>query len=484
MMHTAENKGEEDAMAVTSHLLVVDREGDNIVCSSRRRSDSSITAALAFSAFAAACGSFAYGCAAGYSSPVEDEIMSDLGLSTADFSLFGSLLTVGGLLGSLFSGKLTDCIGRRGTLGLSEMISSSGWILIAFSQGVWSLDLGRLLLGVGDGLVMYAIPVYLAEITPRNLRGGSALLVQLTICCGVSTMYFAGNVITWRILALIGILPCLVQLLCLFFIPESPRYLANKGREREFKLALLRLRGENVNISQEASDIKEYIQTLHQIPTVNFSDLFQRKYSYALTVVLGMMALAQFGGATGILFYASEIFESAGCSTKVGSTAMAIIQVPASVAGVVLMDRAGRRPLSMFSASGMCLGCILTALSFLLKEHQKLKEYSPYFALIGILGYSATCPVGIGGLPLLLMSEMLPINIKGLAGSLAMAINWSTSWMVSYAFNFMLDWSSSGAFLILAGVNALMVLFIAKLVPETKGRTLEEIQESVTRILN
>ncbi|GMH13172.1 hypothetical protein Nepgr_015013 [Nepenthes gracilis] len=186
----------------------------------------------------------------------------------------------------------------------------------------------------------------------------------------------------------------------------------------------------------------------------------------------------------GIVYYASDIFESAGFSSSVGTVAMAIIQLPTTAFGVYLMDKSGRRPLLMFSASGMCSACILAGLSFLLKDHGWLKHFSPYLVFVGILLYSATYPLGMGGIPFILMSEIFPINIKGSAGSLATVVNWSTSWIVSYAFNFMLDWNSSGTFFIFAAVNTLSVLFIVKLVPETKGRSLEEIQESLIHIRN
>ncbi|GMH13173.1 hypothetical protein Nepgr_015014 [Nepenthes gracilis] len=209
----------------------------------KRESDSSVTGVLLFSIFTAVCGSLVCGCAVGYTSPVESAMMADLGLSTAEFSLFGSLLTVGGLLGSLVSGKIADYIGRKRTMGLSDILCLIGWLAIACSQGAWSLDLGRVLLGFGLGLTVFVVPVYIGEIAPKDLRGGSVLVHQLVICFGISLMFFVGLVITWRILALIGIIPCLMQLLFTFFIPESPRWLVKIGQDKEFEAALHCLRG-------------------------------------------------------------------------------------------------------------------------------------------------------------------------------------------------------------------------------------------------
>lgn len=480
--------GEDGVTGITSRLLRGKQDNDpigdyangDVVGAVSRPGDSSITAALVFSIFVAVCGSFAYGCAAGYTSPAQEEIMSDLSLSTAEFSLFGSMITVGAFLGAISSGKLSDFLGRKGAMAISDIFTVAGWISIVFSQGAWSLDIGRLLQGVGVGIMLYTTPIYVAEIAPKNLRGGSVLINQLMICLGISTMFFCGTAISWRVLGLIGIAPLVVQFLCLSFIPESPRYLAKIGRAEECEAVLQRLRGQNVDISLEAADIEEYTNALESIPTGNFFLLFQRQYAYALTVVLGLMIFGQLNGNSGILYYASEIFEYAGCSSSIGSVAMAIIQLPSAVVGVFVMDRSGRRPIGMISTAGCCFACMITALSFVLKENQWSKSASPYLVLIGILGYSVAYTMGMGGLPFLMMSEILPLHIKGTAGGLATGVNWFSSWVVSYTFNFLLDWSSSGTFFILAGVNALLVLFIAKVVPETKGRTLEEIQESVT----
>lgn len=442
------------------------------------------TLVLIFSIFVSVCGSFLCGCAMGYTSPVQSAIIADLGLSTADYSLFGSMLTIGGLLGSLFCGKITDYIGRRCTMGLSDILGVFGWLAIAFSKGTWSLDLGRLAVGFALGLTVYVVPVYIAEITPKNLRGGSVLLHQLMLSCGIALAYIVGLVTTWRILALIGSLPCFIQLLGLFFIPESPRWLIKIGNDKGYETALRSLRGKNVDISSEATDIKEYTVSVENISEDNLFKMFQMKYAYALTVCLGLMALAAFGGTNGILFYATTTFQSAGVSTTLGTVAMALIQLPPTFLGVFLMDKFGRRPLLLCSVTGMGTACLSVALSFLMKEHGWMTGFSPYLALVGILIFSAAYPVGMGGIPFVIMSEIFPINIKGAAGSLATIVSWSSSWVVSYTFNFMMDWSSSGTFFMFTGINILSLLFVAKLVPETKGRTLEEIQESVTHTLH
>ncbi|KAI9185369.1 hypothetical protein LWI28_006587 [Acer negundo] len=367
---------------------------------SKRSSKSSTTAVIVLSTLVAVCGSFCYGCA---------------------YSVFGSILTVGGMIGAIFSGRIADIFGRKGAMGLSVIFCTIGWLAIALTKDSLWLDLGRLSIGFGIGITSYV----------------------LMIACGFSLFYLIGNVISWRALALIGVIPCLLQLTGLFFIPESPRWLVKIGREKEFENALQRLRGKNSDCSEEATDIRDHLETSQQHSEAGILDLFQRKYANSLIIGVGLMLLQQFGGFTALAYYASAIFVEAGVSSSVGSALVAIIQIPAVVLGVLLMDKAGRRPL--------------------------------------LLGASAANSIGLTGIPWVIMSEIFPINVKASAGSLVTLVHWSCSWIVTYTFNFIMGWSSAGTFFIFAGVYAAAVLFIAKMVPETKGKTLEEIQASLTQ---
>ncbi|KAG1327801.1 sugar transporter ERD6-like 16 [Cocos nucifera] len=271
-------------------------------------------------------------------------------------------------------------------------------------------------------------------------------LSQLLICGGSSVAFIIGTLVTWRTLVLIGLIPCIALLAGLFFIPESPRWLAKVGHQRDFEVALQRLRGKDADISQEAAEIRENIETLQILPKARFQDLFQSKYIQSVIVGVGLMVFQQLGGINGIGFYASNVFVSAGFSSgSLGTILFGSIQVPITILGAILMDRSGRKPLIMVSATGTLIGCFATGISFYLKGQGMHAEWVPILALAGIIVYIGAYSIGMGAVPWVIMSEIFPINIKGIAGGLVTLVNWFGSWAVSYTFNFLMSWSSAGS---------------------------------------
>ncbi|KAI7732140.1 hypothetical protein M8C21_025335 [Ambrosia artemisiifolia] len=191
------------------------------------------------------------------------------------------------------------------------------------------------------------------------------------------------------------------------------------------------------------------------------------------------MIFQQFGGINGICFYASSIFVSAGVSAGVGTITYALLQVVVTALNALFIDKAGRKPLLLVSVTVMASGCLLAAASFYMKTYQIALVAAPALAVTGILLYIAGFSLGMGGVPWVIMSEIFPINIKGTAGGLVTLVNWAGAWAVSYTFNFLLTWSSYGTFLLYAAVNITCILFVIKLVPETKRKTLEQIQAAI-----
>nr|XP_043611503.1 sugar transporter ERD6-like 7 [Erigeron canadensis] len=432
------------------------------------------------STFVAVCGSFSFGTGVGYSSPTEASIKKDLNLTIAQYSLFGSILTFGAMIGAVASGPMSDFFGRKGALRISSAFCIGGWLAIYLAQGPVPLDAGRLATGYGMGVFSYVVPVFIAEIAPRQLRGLLTAANQLLIATGTSVSFVIGTLLHWRTMALIGLIPCAVLLVGLFFIPESPRWLAKIGNQVEFDLALQKLRGKDVNVSEAADEIKEYIETLEELPKARLIDLFQRRYLRSVIIGVGLMIFQQFGGINGICFYATSIFASAGFSADIGNIIYAILQVVVTTLNALFIDKAGRKPLLLVSATGMALGCLLAAASFYIKTYQIALAAAPALAVTGILLYIVGYSLGMGAVPWVIMSEIFSIDVKRTAGGLVTLVNWAGAWAVSYTFNFLFTWSCYGTFLLYAAVNVACILFVIKLVPETKRQTLEQIQAGIT----
>ncbi|KAL5768429.1 hypothetical protein ACOSP7_014979 [Xanthoceras sorbifolium] len=353
--------------------------------------DSSVTAAFVFSSSLPCAATLFLDVVsvvnAGYSSLAESGIMKDLGLSLAAYSVFGSAMTIGGLMGSLVSGKVADLIGRKARPGR--------WIL---EESPMELE--------SDLLVMRCIldtsqaPIYVSEIAPKNIRGAltSANVTQL-FCRVLQLMFSCGFSFSY----LLGIV-------------------AKIGRGNEIDAILRFFRGKNANISLESANIKDCTEAFQKLSEDRILNLFQRRYDYSL----------------------------------------------------------------MVSAIGTCLCCFLVGLSFCLQNFHNWKEIVTILGFIGILGFILTYAIDLAGIPPIIMFEVFPINIKGSAGILVTFLGNSCSWIVSYFFNRYLNRIHRFVvnFIFSQSLHVIIsFLFVAKLVPEIKGRTLEETQASMNQLL-
>ncbi|GER46509.1 major facilitator superfamily protein [Striga asiatica] len=386
------------------------------------------------------------------------------------------------------------------------LIVSLGPIQFGFTDTSF-LYMGRLLEGFGVGIISYTVPVYIAEIAPQNLRGGLGSVNQLSVTIGIMLSYLLGLFVDWRLLAVLGILPCLILIPGLFFIPESPRWLAKMGMTEDFEASLQVLRGFETDITFEVNEIKTILQ---QWPNSHFRSQnfcfteicgldkpkngnpvrgFQIEKILATTNVIvamigiGLLILQQLSGINGVIFYSNNIFESAGITSSHAATVgVGTIQVIATAVATWLVDKTGRRILLIVSSSGMAVSLLLVAVSFFAKGFVAVE--SKLFGILGILSVVGVVlmivffSLGMGPIPWLIMSEILPIKIKGLAGSVATLFNWSCSWVITMTAPLLLTWSSGGTFALYSVMCILTAAFVTIWLPETKGRTLEEIQSS------
>ncbi|XP_057421125.1 sugar transporter ERD6-like 6 [Lotus japonicus] len=433
-----------------------------------------------------ALGPIQFGFTCGYSSPTQEEMIRDLNLSISRFSLFGSLSNVGAMVGATVSGHLAEYFGRKGSLLVAAVPNIFGWVAISLAKDSSLLFIGRLLEGFGVGIISYVVPVYIAEISPRTMRGSLGAVNQLSVTIGIMLAYLLGLFFNWRTLALLGVFPCAILIPGLYFIPESPRWLAEMGLMERFESSLQTLRGSNVDITMEAQEIQGSLVSNNRTDSIQFADLKRRRYWFPLMVGIGLLVLQQLSGINGVFFYASKIFASAGISSSDAATfGLGAIQVVMTGVATWLVDKSGRRILLIVSSSIMTISLLLVASAFYLEgvvsKGSELHNILGILSVVGLVALIIGFALGIGPIPWLIMSEILPPNIKGLAGSVATFSNWFTASVITLTANFLLNWSSAGTFTIYAIFSAFTVAFALLFVPETKDRTLEEIQASFIR---
>jgi len=392
-----------------------------------------------------------------------------------------SCALIGCVIGAMFAGALSDKVGRKKVLVLSGIlfaISSAG-IIIPLDL-TWFVFF-RLIGGVGIGVASMLAPMYIAEIAPADIRGRLVSINQLGIVSGILLIYFvnasiaglhndAWNLSTgWRWMFGSGLIPSVVFLILLLFVPESPRWLASKERWHEADDVLSKINGKE-KAQRELADIKETLD----IEKGSFAEIFKPGIRKALLIGVVLCIFSQVTGINAIMYYAPEIFKSTGDATSsalLQTVLVGTINVLFTLVAIKYVDKAGRRALLLIGIAGMavCLATIGAAFYFDLAKG--------YLVLVAILGYIAFFAVSLGPLAFVVIAEIFSNRNRGKAMSVTIFFLWVSVYAVSQSFPMLLAGIGSAfTFWIYMSMAVSAFLFVYKLVPETKGKTLEEIE--------
>ncbi|XP_030870210.2 solute carrier family 2, facilitated glucose transporter member 8 isoform X5 [Gorilla gorilla gorilla] len=441
-------------------------------------------------AFAAALGPLSFGFALGYSSPAIPSLQRAAPpaprLDDAAASWFGAVVTLGAAAGGVLGGWLVDRAGRKLSLLLCSVPFVAGFAVITAAQDVWMLLGGRLLTGLACGVASLVAPVYISEIAYPAVRGLLGSCVQLMVVVGILLAYLAGWVLEWRWLAVLGCVPPSLMLLLMCFMPETPRFLLTQHRRQEAMAALRFLWGSEQGWEDPPIGAE---QSFH------LALLRQPGIYKPFVIGVSLMAFQQLSGVNAVMFYAETIFEEAKFKdSSLASVVVGVIQVLFTAVAALIMDRAGRRLLLVLSGVVMVFSTSAFGAYFKLTQggpgnssHVALSapvSAQPVDASVGLawLAVGSMClfiagfAVGWGPIPWLLMSEIFPLHVKGVATGICVLTNWLMAFLVTKEFSSLMEvLRPYGAFWLASAFCIFSVLFTLFCVPETKGKTLEQI---------
>jgi MFS transporter, SP family, galactose:H+ symporter len=395
------------------------------------------------------------------------KVSKEFSLSTFDQGFLTGIILLGGLAGALCAGASADRWGRKNVLIATALLFCISTLIQAYTHSYTQLLCGRFLSGIAVGINSVVAPVYLAEVSPPHYRGGFVSSYQLAIAVGILFAY-AINLIfaqfpNWRGVYFLGFVPSFVQWIALFFIPETPGWLLRHHKERSAVAAIEHLRADR----EWKSHLPEMEATASPETKGRVKQLMQPHLKRFLVVGLLLSTFQQITGVNTVLYYAPKIFSKGGTSQTALLITLIIgaVNLLAALCSVVFLDRWGRRKFLLFGTSAMIVGQILLAIS------------TPIAGIVGALIYVLGFGLGLGPITWVLLSEIYPLKIRGKAMGLALFANWLFNYIVSLTFLLLLETLTlRGTFILYGCLSLLCLIFIYTCIPETKGKSLEEIE--------
>jgi len=389
---------------------------------------------------------------------------------------------VGAVAGAMVAGTLSDRFGRRWVLfwtAILFVLGAIGSALVPTSSIVWLL-IARVLVGVAIGLASMLTPLYLAELATAERRGGVVSLNQLCITAGILVSYLVDSALAstpdgWRWMFGLGAVPGVVLAIGMLVLPESPRWLAGHGRGDEAAAVLRQVRGPGTDVQAELASLRSDLVV--EGKRAPWSALLLPALRRPLIIGVGLAIFQQITGINTVIYFAPQIFEASGLTGATASilatAGVGVVNVLLTIASIWLIDRAGRRPLLLWSLGGMAVSLAVLALGFWLGASGPLG----LLTAMSLGAYVAFFAIGLGPVFWLLISEIFPLGVRGRAMSVATIANWGFNLLVTVTFLRLIHAvGRPGTFLLYAVLTLAGLIFTYALVPETKGRSLEEIE--------
>jgi MFS transporter, SP family, major inositol transporter len=413
-------------------------------------------------------------------------LVEDLKLTTLQEATVVSSLLFGAMFGALIGGKMADALGRKRSLMVNAVLFFFGALGAAFAPSFGVMVTARILLGVAVGSAAAVVPLFLAEMAPVHRRGRMVTINELMIVGG-QFLAFAINALidaiwggadVWRYMLAIACLPAIFLFIGMFFLPDSPRWYAVRGRFEDTRRVL--------NLSRPAPDAaEEYNVVVEHAKRDTAEDKGAalrdlRAYRWMrriLFIGIGLAIVQQATGINTVNYYAPTILKDAGVGTSAAlvlTVAVGVVGVIGTIIGIVLLGYVNRRPLLMTGFVGVAAGHALLALMFLLPS-SSTRAYLILAAMLIVVFFVQTF---IGTLVWLLLSEIFPMTIRGFAMGLAVFVLWTTNTIISFVFPPLVkSLGSTATFALFAIVNAVSFFYVLKFCPETRGRSLEELED-------
>ncbi|XP_016388374.1 solute carrier family 2, facilitated glucose transporter member 3-like [Sinocyclocheilus rhinocerous] len=404
------------------------------------------------------------------------------GVCTVVWSFAVAIFSVGGMVGSFSVGVVANKFGRRKSMILVNILALIGGGLMGLCTVCSSFEMiiaGRLVIGLFCGLFTGLTPMYVGEVSPTPLRGAFGTLHQLGVVVGIliaqilGLEYLLGSDKLWPVLLALTVVPAVLQCILLPFCPESPRYLLiNLNEEEQARKALVRLRGYE-DVGKDMQEMKEESAKMAMEKKVTIPELFRTAaYRQPLLIAIMLQLSQQLSGINAVFYYSTGIFESAGVNQPIYATIGAgVVNTVFTVVSLFLVERAGRRTLHLIGLGGMAVSALAMTIALLLKDIEALR----YLSIAAVFAFVAMFEMGPGPIPWFIVAELFSQGPRPAAMAVAGCSNWTANFLVGISFPKLEELCGPYVFIIFMIFLIFFFIFTYFKVPETKGRTFDDI---------